>query len=87
MIFAWFTTALDLLIVAAAGASAWFWWAATYRPVRRVSRHEVIDYADLNRLVVALNRTAILNRRAALATAAATSLAAIRLALDAASRL
>lgn len=78
----WLPTALDLLIVVAAAASAWFWWAATVRPVRRVSRHEVIDYADLNRLVVALNRTAILNRRAAIATALATSLGAIRLGLD-----
>lgn len=71
---------LDLLIIATTGASSWFWWAATIRPVRRVSRFETIDDADPNRLVVALNRTAVLNRRATPATGLAT------LGLDAAVR-
>jgi hypothetical protein len=80
-----FLMALDVAIVAAAGMTGWVWWAATVRPVRRVSRHETIDYADINRLVVALNRAAILNRRVALATAVAASLTAARLALTVAS--
>ena len=74
---------LDLLIVAAALASAWLWWGASRHRARRVSRHEVLDAADINRLVTALNRTQILSSRAALATALAAVLAALRLVLDA----
>jgi hypothetical protein len=55
---------LDLLIVAAALASAWLWFIASRHRVRRVSRHEVLDAADINRIVTALNRTQILNARA-----------------------
>lgn len=74
---------LDLAIVAAALASAWLWWLASGRRVRRVSRREVLDSADMNRLITALNRTQILNRRAALATACAAVIAVIRLGIDA----
>lgn len=73
--------ALDLGIGAAALASAAFWWAASRPRVRRVSRHEVLDAADINRIVTALNRTQILNARAAVATAVAAVLATGRLAL------
>ena len=55
---------LDLLIVAAALASAWLWFIASRHRVRRVSRHEVLDAADINRIVTALNRTQIPNARA-----------------------
>ncbi|GGK20960.1 hypothetical protein [Salinarimonas ramus] len=58
----------------------------TVCPVCRVSRNEAVDHADLKRLVVASNRTVILNRRAAVATALATSLGPIRLGLDVVSR-
>jgi hypothetical protein len=78
--------ALDLLIIAAALASAWLWWAASRNRVRRISRHEVFDAADINRLVVALNRTQILSSRAALATALAALLAALRLGVNAVAR-
>lgn len=38
---------------------------------RRISRHEAIDAGgDLNRIIVALNRSQIANQRVALATAA-----------------
>ncbi|TNC65798.1 hypothetical protein [Rubellimicrobium roseum] len=74
--------ALDLMIGAAALASAWFWWAASRHRVRRISRHEALDAADINRLVTALNRSQILNSRAALATACAALAATIRIALD-----
>jgi hypothetical protein len=60
---------LDLLIVGAALASAWLWYMASRHRVRRISRHEALDAADINRLVTALNRTQILNSHAALATA------------------
>lgn len=47
--------------------------------MRRICRDEVLDAADLNRMVVAYNRTQILNARAALATAVAGILAGLRL--------
>ncbi len=74
--------ALDAAIVVAALASSWMWWLASCQRVRRISRTEELDAADINRMVTALNRTQILNSRAALATAAATVLAGVRLALN-----
>ncbi len=73
---------LDLAIVLAAAASGVFWYQASRQNIRRICRGEHIDHHDLNRIVVAFNRTQILNRRAALATALAGALAAIRLILD-----
>lgn len=78
-----FQIVLDFLIIAAALLSAWLWLAASRTRLRRVSRHEVLDAADVNRIVTAMNRAQILNSRAALATAAAAILAAARLGLDA----
>jgi hypothetical protein len=78
-----FVLVLDLLIIATALASAWLWWAASRHRVRRVSRDEELDAADINRLVTALNRTQILSARAALATALAAALAGLRLLLNA----
>ena len=74
-------SAMDLAIGAAALLSAWFWWAASRQRLRRIRRDEALDAADFNRIVTALNRTQILNARAALATAAAAALAALRIAL------
>jgi hypothetical protein len=74
---------LDTLVAAAALASSWLWWSASRHRVRRISRHEVLDAADVNRLVTALNRTQILSARAALATACASILGASRLGLNA----
>ena len=73
---------LDALIVAAAVLSAWFWLRASGKRVRRVSKHETFDHADINRLVVALNRAQILNARAAKATAAAAPLGGLRVLQD-----
>lgn len=73
---------LDFAIIAAALMSAWMWWKASRQRMRRISRREELDAADINRLVTALNRTQILNARAALSTAVATVLAGIRLALS-----
>ncbi len=70
---------LDLSIVAAALLSGVFWWQASRRKMRRICRNEAIDSADFNRMIVAYNRTQILNARAALATATATFLAGLRL--------
>jgi hypothetical protein len=74
---------LDLLIAGFALASAYLWALASRHRVRRVSRHEELDVADINRLIIALNRTQILNARAAMTTACAAVLAALRLILQA----
>jgi non-ribosomal peptide synthetase component F len=74
---------LDIAVAVAALISAWFWWVASRHRVRRISRNEVLDAADVNRIVTALNRTQILNSRAALATASAATLAALRIGLGA----
>jgi hypothetical protein len=71
---------LDGLAIVTALAASWLWYAAGRRPVRRISRFEELNYADLNRLVVAMNRNALLNRRAALATAASSACIALRFA-------
>jgi hypothetical protein len=73
---------LDLAIVACAALSGLFWYLASRRQVRRISRSEVLDSRDLNRLIVAFNRAQLLNRRAAMATSATGMLAAFRLCLD-----
>ncbi|WP_296571636.1 hypothetical protein [Phreatobacter sp.] len=70
---------LDLLIASAACLSAWFWWIASRQRVRRISRNEELDAADMNRIVTTLNRTQILNSRAALFTALAALIAALRI--------
>jgi hypothetical protein len=73
---------LDLAIVACAALSGLFWYLASRRQVRRISRSEVLDSRDINRLIVAFNRAQLLNSRAAMATSATGLLAAIRLGLD-----
>ena len=76
------TVFLDVLIAGFAGASAWLWYLASRHRTRRISRNEVLDAGDLNRIVTALNRTQILNSRAAITTACAAVLATIKLCLD-----
>lgn len=74
--------ALDSLAIVTALAASWLWYSAGRRQVRRISRSEELDAADINRMVVAMNRSAILNRRAALATAASAACLAFRFAAD-----
>ena len=69
---------LDLLAILAALAASWLWYSAGRKPVRRISRSETLDAADINRIVVAMNRAAVLNRRAALASAASAACLALR---------
>ncbi len=69
----------DLAAIAAALLAAWFWYRAGGDPPRRVTRDEELDAADINRIVVALHRAAILNRRAAIASAASATMIALRL--------
>jgi hypothetical protein len=69
---------LDLLALISAAASAYLWFAASGRSLRRVSSVEAIDEHDINRLIVAFNRNQILNGRAALATGISTLVVALR---------
>jgi len=69
--------AIDACAVATALAAAWFWLRASGARLRRVSGREGLDAADLNRLVVAGNRSQLLNRRAALAAMASALLVAL----------
>jgi hypothetical protein len=77
---------IDFSIVAAALFSAVFWFLASRQKMRRISRKEELDAADINRILTQLNRAQILNARAALMTALATLLAAMRLLIDALQR-
>lgn len=71
---------LEALAAASALLAAWLWYLASQRPQRRVSRFEELDAADLNRIIVGINRSNLLNRRAALATAASSTFVALRFA-------
>lgn len=72
--------ALDVLAILTALTAALLWYKAGRRPIRRVSRFEELNAADINRIVIAMNRSAILNRRAALASAASAACFALRFA-------
>lgn len=74
---------LDGLIGLCALASSYVWWLASRQRLRRISRLEELDAADMNRLVTVLNRTQILNARAALLASATAALAALRIGLQA----
>ena len=73
---------IDFVIIFAALASAYLWWQASRQRVRRISRTEELNYADVNRIVTAMNRTQILNSRAALTTAIAAAMGGLRLAIN-----
>ncbi len=64
-------------------AAAWLWLAASRSRLRRVSRFEELNAADINRIVVTINRNQLLSARAALAACASALLAAVRFGLDA----
>ena len=71
---------LDFATIIASALAAWFWYQASANQIHRVHASETFDYHDLNRVIVAINRNAIRNRRAALASAVAAALLAIDLA-------
>lgn len=71
---------LDVAAILSSLFAAALWYQAGARTVRRVSKFETLDHSDINRMVVAMNRSAILNRRAALASAAAAVCFALRFA-------
>lgn len=73
-------TAVDVLGVVTSGLAAVFWFQASRQRLRRVSRFEELDAADLNRMITAINRSGILNGRAALAATASALCVAVRFA-------
>jgi hypothetical protein len=74
---------LDLSAMVAAFAASWLWFMSSRQRVRRISRAEALDAADLNRVIVAINRTQILNSQAAMAATLSALFAALRFGLDA----
>ncbi|NOT39181.1 MAG: hypothetical protein HOP13_01680 [Alphaproteobacteria bacterium] len=72
----------DVLTIFLSLAAALLWFNASRNRYRRISHHEEITAGDLNRIIVALNRSQIQNQRAALATAAAAFALTIRMAVD-----
>ena len=76
------TIILDALIILVMLLSAFLWFLASRSRLRRISRHDVLDYADIHRIVTAVNRAQILNSRAAFMTALAALLAAFRVMID-----
>jgi hypothetical protein len=78
-----FLVALDVLGVLSALLAAWLWYLSGRRRIRRISRFEVLNHADINRIVTSLNRSNLLNRRAAFAAGASALALAIRFAVDA----
>jgi hypothetical protein len=77
---------LDTIAILTAFAAAVFWWKASGRSVRRLTRTEELDAADINRLVVAINRSQLLNRRAAIAAAISAFAAATHMLVGAVTR-
>jgi hypothetical protein len=73
---------LDLLALITALVAAWLWYKASKSPTRRISLKEQIDAQDFNRIVTAMKRSGLLNRRAALATAASALALALKIAHD-----
>lgn len=76
------TFALDLFGCISGFLAGYLWLRASGRTVRRVSLNEDLDAADINRLVTAINRANILNRRAALAATASAVSVALRFLTD-----
>ena len=68
----------DIAILFSTALSAWFWWKASGKKLRRIARDEVLDARDINRIIVTINRGQILNARAALSTAVSAGLVAVR---------
>ena len=72
----------DVTTVALTFLAAYLWFTASQPRHRRITRDETLDAADLNRIIVTLNRSQIANERAALATGAAGAALAVRLLID-----
>lgn len=73
---------LDLLALVSALAAAWLWFRASSYRLRRVAKSEEVNWLDLNRIILGINRSQLLNRRAAMATAISALAIAFKLAHD-----
>ena len=73
---------LEILAVLSAVIAAWMWWRASSHAPRRLTKGEDINHHDFNRLVTAMNRSQLLNRRAALATAVSALAIALKYGYD-----
>jgi hypothetical protein len=73
---------LDIFAILSALLAAWLWYRAGSCPARRMSLTETINAQDFNRIVTAINRAGILNRRAAFATALSGVALALKFAHD-----
>jgi hypothetical protein len=76
----WFIISLDLLAITVTAIAAYLWWRASGTRLRRIDKKEEVDFHDLNRIIVSMNRSQILNSRAAIASAASALLIAMRFA-------
>ncbi len=74
------TTILDVAAMLTALVAGILWWQASRSTLRRVHKNEELDHHDINRVIVAYNRSQIFNGRAALATAASALCVALRFA-------
>lgn len=70
---------LDLIAIAGALGASWLWLRASGNRVRRVSKDEQLSAADINRIVVSINRSQILNSQAALSTAVSAIAVTLRM--------
>ncbi len=73
---------LDLLALLSALAAAWLWFRASSFHLRRGEKSEELNSLDLNRVILGINRSQKVNRRAAMATAISALAIAFKLAHD-----
>lgn len=70
---------LDSVAIVAALLASWLWFKSSQNRVRRVSKGEELNATDINRIVVSINRSQILNAQAALVTAVSAIAVALRM--------
>ena len=70
---------LDTVAIIAALMASWLWFRSSQSRVRRVAKDEELSAADINRIVVTINRSQILNAQAALVTAVSAIAVALRM--------
>jgi hypothetical protein len=73
-----FLLVLELLAIGITLLAAYFWWQASGVRIRRIEKTEELNSLDINRIIVSINRSQLLNRRAALASALSALIIAIR---------
>ena len=70
---------LDAGAIIAALLASWLWFKSSQNRVRRISKDDQLSAADVNRIVVSINRSQILNAQAALVTAVSAITVALRM--------